>query len=137
VTCAKVFTLYYLICTLSFDLHRLQFCPGLAHALEQGQIQRQPVSHPSSSLCMIPLLIIGVGVYQRAQWASIDHQPWDERAKLLWSEQVHFKHGHWVRSNGSVPYLVNAKLWKFSTDALPKFKGKFRLILVVLSNSQY
>ncbi len=125
-----------LICSVSFSFHRLQFCSCLTHALKQGQIQGQPVSHPGSSLCMIPLLIVRIGMYQGAQRASMDHQPRDERPELLWSEQVHFKHGHRVWPNGSVPYLVDTKLWELSADTLPEFNGEFHLILIVLSDGQ-
>ncbi len=42
-----------------------------------------------------------------------------------------------MRPNRPIPYLVNAKLWELSTDALPQFPSELYLILIVLSNIQY
>lgn len=66
---------------------------------------------------MIPLLIRtlprygvdGIRVDQGAQRPAIDDQPGDEGAELRGREEVHFEHGHWVRSHRSVPELVDAQ----------------------------
>ena len=41
-----------------------------------------------------------------------------------------------MRSNRPVPYLVDPKFRKLSTNALPQRKREFRLILIVLSSVQ-
>lgn len=59
---------------------------------------------------MVPEVVAGVGVQQRAQRAAVDDQPRDERAELLGREQVDLEHGRHVRADRLVPDLVDAEL---------------------------
>lgn len=51
--------------------------------LEQPQIQRQRLSHPSGPLRMIPLLVIRIRMHQCRQRSSVDHQPRDKGTELF------------------------------------------------------
>lgn len=78
---------------------------------------------------MIPFLFLvlpcfqinGVGMYQRAQGTPIDHQPWNEGSELRWCEEVDFKHGDWMWTNGFIPECID-----------PKFRDYGKLKLAVL-----
>jgi hypothetical protein len=93
--------------------------------LEQFQIQRQRLSHPSSPLSMISLLLVCIRMHQCRQRSSVDHQPRNKRSKLFcqpskqpsnlninsihtWSEQIHFKHAYDMRTKWFIPDPVYA-----------------------------
>ena len=51
--------------------------------LEQFQIERQRLSHPSCALCVIALGVVRVGMDESGERAAIDHQPGNKGAELL------------------------------------------------------
>jgi hypothetical protein len=80
-------------------------CRGLAHSIillrvhtrsylaltslkcfpEHPHVKRQRLAHPSRPLRMISQVIAGVGMNECRQWTPVDHEPWNECAKLLWT----------------------------------------------------
>lgn len=69
-----------------------------------------PSSPTGATYRMISLLVVRIRMHQRAQRPPIDDQPWDESTKLRRREEIHFKHGHRMRSDGSIPKPVDAEL---------------------------
>lgn len=47
---------------------------------------------------------------QDTERAAVDDEPGDEGAELCRREDVHLKHGDWVRADGLLPELVDAQL---------------------------
>jgi hypothetical protein len=54
--------------------------------MEHLQVQRQWLSHPCRSLCMISEFIVSVGMNQCREHSSVDDQPWNESTKLLYQQ---------------------------------------------------
>jgi hypothetical protein len=55
----------------------------LDELFEPFEIQWQRLAHPSRPLRMISQLVVGIGMDESRQWASVDHQPWNEGSELL------------------------------------------------------
>jgi hypothetical protein len=58
---------------------------------------------------MVSLLLIRVWMDERRQWSPIDDKPRNESTKLFRGEQIDLKHADGMRSQWSVPDLVNAE----------------------------
>src|SRR2546421_2809604 len=81
--------------------------------MKETEVKREPLPKPCCPLGVVSLslaIILCVRMHESGQRAPVDHKPGNESAKLSWREQVHFKHSHWVRSNGSIPQSIYAQL---------------------------
>ena len=71
-------------------------------------------------------------MHQRAQRASVDHQPSDKRTELRRRHDVDLEHADRVRADGFVPDAVSAQFWELVADAGPQCVREGGLRLVVL-----
>lgn len=78
---------------------------------------------PQVPLRLAQRLLRRVRMHQRRQRAAPDRQPGNEGSELCRSEEVDLEHGHGVRADGLVPYLVDAELGELAADALPELVG--------------
>lgn len=83
--------------------------PFLQRLSQSPKTQRHGLSHPRRPLRMIPHLVVGVRMHERAQRTPINHQPRDKGPELLRREKVHFEHPQRVRADGLRPEAVDAE----------------------------
>ncbi len=102
------------------------------HPGKKGQIQWHLFTHPGRSLRVIPFLVIGVGMHENTQRTAVDDQPRNERAELSGGEHVDLEHGQRMRTDGTIPDLVNPQFREFPPDAFPQRRGKLALFRIVL-----
>lgn len=84
---------------------------------------------------MIPLLLpftLSIRMNQSREWPAINHQPRYERPKLSGSEYIHLEHSQDMRTNGSVPELVDAQLGKLPPYTFPQGSGILGLFFIVV-----
>lgn len=86
------------------------FSSLLQHPSKQTNLKWERLPEPSSTLCVISNVITSVWMQQCRQGAPIDHQPWDESAKLSWRKEVDFEHGNGMRTDWLIPNSVYAQL---------------------------
>lgn len=65
---------------------------------------------PCRSLRVVADVVTCVRVDKGAQWTSIDHQPRDERAELLWGVDVDLEHAHRMWTNRFLEDRVDSQL---------------------------
>jgi len=104
----------------------------LLQFLEKTEIQRQRLTHPSSSLGVVPLFIISVRVNQCRKRPPIYHQPRNEGSELFRCEDIDLEHCHRMGTNWFIPYPVYTQFWELASNAFPQLGRKFGLLLVSL-----
>lgn len=60
-------------------------------------------------MILLFLRVNRIRMYQGAERTAMDHQPWDESAKLGGGEEVDFEHGDGMRAYGAVEEGVYAE----------------------------
>ena len=73
-----------------------------------------------------------VGMHQRTQRSSVDHEPSYKSPKLSRGEDFDFEHGDWMGTNWSVPYLIDGEFGEFIADPGPQLVGEDGLRFVLL-----